>query len=220
MWFELNCMIRYITKSYRGFSIPCDLCNGVCQIWVMEFFALLKTFQNEIQEFFPDLTLNEPLWILVRWMGFKKSGARYKEFNICVRLCFSLTRTMQKAQAQVDTRKTNMFVFLMLMSRVFSLAYAYVMLMLMRWWEPALRKTNMFVFFVSACTYAYAYVAVFTSENGADISISISSSPSTNHRSLWPRLLRKLSQAKLRRYDVCRRVTRSRVISSSVEQGW
>ena len=65
--------------------------------------------------------------------GFKKSGARYKEFNICVWLCFSLTRTMQKAQAQVDTRKTNMFVFLMLMSRVFSLAYAYVMLMLMRW---------------------------------------------------------------------------------------
>ena len=160
-----------------------------------------KHFKTKYRNF-PRFDPERALWILVRWMGFKKSGARYKEFNICVWLCFSLTRTTQKAQAQVDTRKTNMFVFLMLMpmlmSRVFWLAYAYVMLMLMRWWEPALRKTNMFVFLVSACTYAYAYVAVFTSENGADISISISSSPSANHSSLWPRLLRKVSQAKWR----------------------
>ena len=59
------------------------------------------------------------------------------------------------------------------------------------------RITNIFVFLVSACAYAYGYVAFFTSENGANISITGNSSHSTDHKSLWPRLLRKVWQAKL-----------------------
>ena len=41
--------------------------------------------------------------------------------------------------------------------------------------------------FRSSCACAYAYVVALTSENGVDISKSISTRPWTNHRSLWPR---------------------------------
>ena len=75
-----------------------------------------------------------------------------------------------------------------------------------------IRKTNMFVFLVSAC--AYAYVAVFTSENGADI------------RSLQghfdPDFWGKYHKQNGGCYDICRLVACriSQVISSSVQQGW
>ena len=42
----------------------------------------------------------------------------------------------------------------------------------------------------SSCACAYAYVVALTSENGVEISTSISTSPLTNHRSLWPELMR------------------------------
>ena len=41
--------------------------------------------------------------------------------------------------------------------------------------------------FRSSCACAYAYVVALTSENGVDISKSISTRPWTNQRSLWPR---------------------------------
>ena len=42
----------------------------------------------------------------------------------------------------------------------------------------------------SSCACAYAYVVALTSENGVEISTSISTRPLTNHRSLWPELMR------------------------------
>ena len=47
----------------------------------------------------------------------------------------------------------------------------------------------------SSCVCAYDYVVALTSENGVDISTSISTRPWTNHRSLWPRPHANISKA-------------------------
>ena len=47
----------------------------------------------------------------------------------------------------------------------------------------------------SSCAFAYAYVVALTSQNGVDISTSISTRPWTNHRSLWPRPHANISKA-------------------------
>ena len=47
----------------------------------------------------------------------------------------------------------------------------------------------------SSCACAYAYVVALTSENGVDITTSISTRPWINHRPLWPRPHANISKA-------------------------
>ena len=58
---------------------------------------------------------------------------------------------------------------------------------------PGSTKPPCYAGYSCACTYAY--VVALTSENGLDISTSISTRPWTNHRSLSPRLLADISNA-------------------------
>ena len=65
-----------------------------------------------------------------------------------------------------NIRRTNPLICLMLFSLANKHKHKHISI------STGARKTNMFVFLVSACAYAYGYVLVFTSENGANISIT------------------------------------------------
>ena len=62
----------------------------------------------------------------------------------------------------------------------------------------------------SSCACAYAYVVALTSENGVDISTSISTRPWTNHRPLWPRPHANISKA----------IWRTKRPTSCLRSGW